>query len=145
MNEFASCLVWRHDPICKLSETEWIRYQDRFGNVEHSRDNGETWRTLPWTISRANRILLRLAREKWPPHINGFGFYKGNVAIAWHNVMSEDEVNIAKHIATFDDHELCWRLKYMGLCNLEEAMAQVWVEEIGFTVFNRMSPVLEQT
>lgn len=143
MDKIDSWLTWKHDPICKLSKTEWIRYQDRFGDIEHSSDGGQTWKRLPWTIGRANRILLWIARETWPPFIDCFGFYEGKVAIAWHSTSSEDELHVAKFIATFDERQQRWKSRYKGFYALGDAGAQTWFEGIGFTVLNPMKPALE--
>lgn len=136
-------LNWKHNPICKQSDTEWARYQESFADMEHSKDGGESWSKLPWNMKLFSRVLCRLAQADWPPKLDCFGWYNGKIAIAWHDTSTDSEMHIGKYLAIFDQDAKAWEFKHMGFYNLEDGVHQTWFENIGFGVLNRMRPLLK--
>lgn len=132
-------LNWEHDPICRISDTDTVRYTGIHADVEQSRDGGVSWSRLPWKLSFASRILRWLSQSEWPPFIECFGSYQGQIAIAWH-ANTESEMNIGKYLAVFDQSAQTWKIRYLGFYNLEDGVQLTWFENIGFDAFNRMRP-----
>lgn len=142
MDKYEAWFSWKHDPICRLSEIEQIRYLRQLGDMELSIDGGGSWITLPWTMDLPSRLLLWLARTHWPPYIDCFGLYEGDIAIAWHNTSTEEEMYIGKYLARLDRDKQAWKFKNMGYFNLEDGESQTWFEHIGFSTLNRLRSVL---
>lgn len=133
---------WKHNPVCKLSESELVRYLERFGDIEQSHDGGASWSTLPWKMKLSSQILRRFTNADWPPSIDCFGWYDGQIAIAWHDTGSDSEMHIGKYLAIFDEEKNAWKFKFLGFFNLEDGVHQTWFENIGFDALNRMHPLL---
>lgn len=75
-----------------------------------------------------SRIKRRLCRANWPPFIACFGWYNGNVAVAW-NSLEETEMYIAKYLAIFDLKKRVWKFKHLGFFNLEDGFWETWFDE----------------
>jgi hypothetical protein len=52
-------------------------------------------------------------------------------------------MHIGKYLAVFDQDRQVWDFKHKGYFNLEDGSSQTWFEDIGFSVLNRLRPVLE--
>lgn len=136
MENLEAYLSWKHNPICKRTHDEWIRYEERV--IESTFDGGHTWNALPWEMDFLSRIKRSLHRADWPPVIDCFGWFNGCIAIAWH-WGDDSEMYIGKHLALFNKESQKWSYKYMGYFHLGDGTdCDAWFENLGFEPFNRV-------
>lgn len=127
---------FKYDPICKRTQNEWLRYENKV--LSYSCDGGATWEVLSSKLGIFSRFLIAFKGVSWTPFIDCFGWRGGKIAIAWHDLEDEDEVNIGKFIALYDHEKECWSIKFMGVFALSDGVQFNWFESVGFEIFNRI-------
>jgi hypothetical protein len=123
---------WSFSGICRRNEVEWLRYQN--GELSVSVDGGTTWVLLDWKMGLVSRLNCVIHRAEWPPGLDCFGWRRGRVTVAWHG-HGEEQFNIGKYLATFDNRKQRWSLEFVGVFKEPDEQLYRWFESEGFEVF----------
>ena len=131
----SAAVQWVFRSICKRDALEWVMLDNRV--LSYTRDGGATWRPIPWRMTVPGHLKRILHRAAWPPPLDCFGWYRGEVAVAWH-YQGEEDFMIGKYMAIFSARKLRWEFRFVGTLAHADDTLFTWYESLGFETYNRL-------